>query len=77
MGPPEHASPLLIKLWLSHVREARPIYLHDFQTVLSVCSLPVIGLIGYLAMFWRSRRDTDRLVVWLAVAHAFAGRHSV
>ncbi|HEX4739451.1 MAG TPA: AcrB/AcrD/AcrF family protein [Allosphingosinicella sp.] len=68
MGPPEHASPLLIKLWLSHVREARPIYLHDFQTILSVCTLPAIGLIGYLAMLWRSRREADRLVVWLAVA---------
>lgn len=74
MGPPEHASPLLVKLWLSHVREARPIYLHDYQTILAVCTLPVTGLVGYLAMLWRSRRDGGRLAVWAAVAApAFLG----
>ncbi|HEX5184931.1 MAG TPA: AcrB/AcrD/AcrF family protein [Allosphingosinicella sp.] len=74
LGPPEHASPLLIKLWLSHVREARPIYLHDTQTILAVCALPVTGLVGYLLMLWRSRNDADRLVAWAAVAApAFLG----
>jgi hypothetical protein len=68
LGRPEHASPLLDRLWLSHVREARPIYLHDPQTIVAVCTLPVTGLIGYAAMLWRHRRETERLVVWSSVA---------
>ena len=68
LGRPEHASPLLDKLWLSHVREARPIYLHDRQTIISVCSLPVFGLIGYGAMLWRNRGDAARLIPWAAAA---------
>jgi hypothetical protein len=68
LGRPEHASPLLQRLWLSHVREARPIYMHDLQTILAVCTLPVTGVVGYIAMLWRHRRETDRLIVWSAVA---------
>ncbi|MDB5691966.1 MAG: AcrB/AcrD/AcrF family protein [Alphaproteobacteria bacterium] len=68
LGRPEHASPLLDQLWLSHVREARPIYRHDLQTIIAVCTLPAFGLLGYAAMLWRHRREADRLVVWAAVA---------
>jgi hypothetical protein len=68
LGQPEHASPMLERLWLSHVREARPIYLHDLQTILAVCTLPVTGLVGYAAMGWRNRRDRDWLVLWAAIA---------
>jgi hypothetical protein len=68
LGRPEHASPLLDRLWLSHVREARPIYRHDLQTMIAVCTLPVFGLIGYAAMLWRHRREADRLVAWAAAA---------
>jgi hypothetical protein len=74
MGRPEHASPLLDRLWLSHVREARPIYMHDLQTMIAVCTLPVFGLLGYAAMLWRHRRENERLIAWAAVAApAFVG----
>ena len=74
MGRPEHASPLLDRLWLSHVREARPIYMHDLQTIVAVCTLPIFGLLGYAAMLWRHRRESERLVAWAAVAApAFLG----
>jgi hypothetical protein len=68
LGRPEHASPLLDKLWLSHVREARPIYRHDLQTIIAVCALPVFGLLGYAVMLWRHRREPERLMFWAAAA---------
>ena len=35
------------RLWLSHVREARPIYRHGTQVTALMLSLPIAGLIGY------------------------------
>jgi hypothetical protein len=68
LGRLEGVSPLLQDLWLDNVREARPIYSHDWPTIVAVVSLPLIGLIGYLAMIWRSRRDAAALPAWLALA---------
>jgi hypothetical protein len=68
LGRPEGASPLLDRLWLSNVREARPIYKHSLDTVFAVASLPVFGLVGYGAMLWRSRGQPERLVPWAATA---------
>jgi hypothetical protein len=68
LGRPENVSPELDRLWLGNVREARPIYLHGYETAVSVCALPVAGAVGYLAMLWRSRRDEALLTVWAAVA---------
>ena len=48
-------------LWLSHVREARPIYRHGWRTVLAIVSLPLTGLIGWLLLVWFNRRDPDML----------------
>jgi hypothetical protein len=67
-GRLEGASPELVRLWLGNVREARPIYMHGYATTVSVCALPVAGLIGYAAMLWSHRRDEAKLVAWGATA---------
>ncbi|MBV8687462.1 MAG: AcrB/AcrD/AcrF family protein [Alphaproteobacteria bacterium] len=68
LGRLENVSPEATRLWLVNVREARPIYLHGLQTVVIVCALPIMGLIGYATMLWRSRRDPERLMLWGLVA---------
>jgi hypothetical protein len=55
-------------MWLDNVREARPIYTHDWRTMVAVMSLPVVGLVGYGMMLWRLRRDEAALTPWTAVA---------
>jgi len=57
----EGVSPELYDLWLSHVREARPIYRHGWRTVAFILGLPVAGLIGWAVLAWFARRDWDRL----------------
>ena len=64
----EGVSPEVYDLWLSHVREARPIYRHGWQTVVSVVSIPISGLIGWLILAWVKRKDADLLRRILAVA---------
>lgn len=49
------------QLWLSNVREARPIYHHGWRTALLILALPVAGLAGWGAMAWRRRGDPDLL----------------
>ncbi|MGZ8997217.1 MAG: AcrB/AcrD/AcrF family protein [Allosphingosinicella sp.] len=68
LGRLEGVSPLAERLWLHNVREAMPIYRHGFSTAVTVASLPVIGLVGYSVMLWRSRRDPPSLFGWLMVA---------
>lgn len=65
LGRLEGASPELERLWLSKVREAMPVYNHGWRTVLTVATLPVIGLVGYLTMLWRSRSQAE-FMPWLA-----------
>lgn len=67
LGRPEGVSPELYDLWLSHVREARPIYVHPWRTAIPVATIPVIGLIGALIATWRVR-GSDRFYGWMAVA---------
>jgi hypothetical protein len=67
-GRLEHVDPQAERLWLSHVLEARPIYRHARDTIVTVCTLPAIGLLGYLAMFARSRDDGPALRLWVAIA---------
>jgi len=64
----EGVSPELARLWLNNVREAKPIYEHNLNTIFAVSALPASGVIGYLVMLWRERRDPDRLVPWAALA---------
>lgn len=65
-GRPEGVSPELYRLWLANVREARPIYVQDAQTIVATMAVPVIGLVGALAAIWRARR-TEALYPWLSL----------
>ena len=64
----EGVSPEATRLWLSHVREARPIYRHGPQAVALMLSLPIAALIGYGLVAWRARRHPDLLRRVVAVA---------
>jgi hypothetical protein len=57
----EGVSPELYDLWLSHVREARPIYRHGWRTTSFILGLPVAGLVGWGVLAWLRRHDWDRL----------------
>ena len=64
----EGVSPEATRLWLSHVREARPIYRHSAEVIALSLSLPIAGLIGYGLVAWRARSDRELLRRILAVA---------
>ena len=55
----EGVSPEVEQLWLSHVREARPIYRHGWRTATLVLALPVTGAIGWGLLAWVKRRDPE------------------
>jgi len=57
----EGVSPELNQLWLSHVREARPIYRHGWRTAVAVLGLPAAGLVGWGVLAWMARGEWDRL----------------
>jgi hypothetical protein len=60
----EGVSPEVDALWLSHVREARPIYTQPLDYVLGTLALPAIGAIGAALAFWRVR-GTRAAADWL------------
>jgi hypothetical protein len=62
----EGVSPEVDALWLSHVREARPIYTQTLDYVLGTLALPVIGAIGAAIVFWRAR-GTRTAADWLPI----------
>ena len=64
----EGVSPEVYELWLSHVREARPVYRHGWDIAPLVLALPVTGLFGWLLLAWRNQRDRDLLRRTLAAA---------
>ena len=68
LGRLEGVSPELQRMWLDNVREARPIYTHDWPTIAASVSLPIVGLIGYGFTLWRLRRDEAALTPWAALA---------
>ena len=57
----EGVSPELYDLWLSHVREARPVWRHGWRTASFILGLPAAGLIGWGLLAWMARRDWERL----------------
>ncbi|HEX6660795.1 MAG TPA: AcrB/AcrD/AcrF family protein, partial [Sphingomicrobium sp.] len=57
----EGVSPEVDRLWLSHVREARPIYLHGWRTATLTLALPAAGAVGWLLLMWIKRRDRELL----------------
>ncbi|QPQ54628.1 AcrB/AcrD/AcrF family protein [Allosphingosinicella flava] len=68
LGRLEGVPPELQRLWLDNVKEARPVYTHNLQTIVMMTTLPLMGLIGYAMMLWRTRRDGRRLTRWAALA---------
>jgi hypothetical protein len=52
----EHVSPEATRLWLDHVREARPFYRHGWRVATVVLALPVTGLLGWALLVWRASR---------------------
>ena len=68
LGRLEGVTPEVERLWLSNVREARPLYSHGYQTALNIAALPLAGLIGYALMLFRHRREPAALVPWAAAA---------
>ena len=57
----EGVSPEVYRLWLSHVREARPFYRHGWQIGSLIIALPITGGIGWLLLVWLNRKDPERL----------------
>jgi hypothetical protein len=57
----EGVSPEVQKLWLSHVREARPIYRHGWRIEVAIAAIPVTGMIGWILLAWTRRRDAALL----------------
>jgi hypothetical protein len=56
---PEHISPEAQQLWMSHVKEARPIYTHGWRIAMLMVALPVTGAIGWAVLAWLHRRDQE------------------
>ena len=57
----EGVSPEVEELWLSHVREARPVYRHGWRIASLVVALPITGVIGWALLAWWKRADRDLL----------------
>ena len=57
----EGVSDEVYKLWLSHVREARPFYRHPWKTAVTIIALPASGLIGWGVLGWFARKNPQRL----------------
>ena len=69
----EGVSPEVDRLWLSHVKEARPFYRHGWRIASLIMGVPVTGLIGWSLLAWFRRGDRELLRRVLgAAAPAFA-----
>jgi MFS family permease len=66
----EGVSPEVEELWLSYVREARPIYKHGWRSATQTLAIPVAGLIGWTLLAWFRRRDPELLRRILPIATA-------
>jgi hypothetical protein len=65
---PEHISPEAQRLWMSYVKEARPVYRHGWRIATLMAALPVTGAIGWAVLAWLRRRDRNLLRRIVAVA---------
>jgi hypothetical protein len=65
---PEHISPEAQRLWMSYVKEARPVYRHGWRIATLIVTLPVTGAIGWLFLAWARRREPDVLKRIIGVA---------
>ena len=50
----EGVSPEATRLWLDHVREAKPFYRHDWKVATVVITLPATALVGWGLLVWRA-----------------------
>ena len=50
----EGVSPDATRLWLDHVREARPFYRHDWRSATMMMTLPATALLGWSLLVWRA-----------------------
>ena len=57
----EGVSPEVDRLWLSHVKEARPVYRHGWRIAWLISALPVTGMIGFGLLGWIRRSEPERL----------------
>jgi hypothetical protein len=64
----EGVSPEVHDLWLSHVREARPVYRHGAQAAALIAALPITGAIGWILLILRNRTDPSLLRRTVAAA---------
>jgi hypothetical protein len=64
----EGVSPEVERLWLSHVKEARPFYRHGWRIATLIIALPLTGAVGWALLAWMRRRDRDRLRRIIAAA---------
>jgi hypothetical protein len=65
-GRPENVSPELYRLWLSNVREAKPIYVQNADTIVANLAVPTIGMLGALWGIWRARGQ-EAIYCWLSI----------
>jgi len=55
----EGVSPEVDRLWLSHVKEARPVYLHGWRIATLIVALPITGAIGFGLLAWSCWGDRE------------------
>jgi hypothetical protein len=69
LSRPEGVSPEVDRLWLSHVKEARPFYTHGWRIATLIMTLPVTGVIGWAVLIWWrwSDRELRRRVIAAAL----------
>lgn len=61
LSRPEGVSAEVERLWLSNVREARPLYRHGWRVAMLVSVLPVTGILGWAVLAWFRRQDPGAL----------------
>lgn len=64
----EGVSPEVQRLWLSNVREARPVYRHGWQVATLLLALPLTGAMGWGLLAWTNRQSRELLRRTLAAA---------
>jgi hypothetical protein len=71
----EGVSPEVEQLWLSHVKEARPVYRHGWRVASLIVALPITGALGWALLAWirRADREAVRRVIGAAVPGIVAG----
>jgi hypothetical protein len=71
----EGVSPEVEKLWLSHVKEARPVWMHGWRIATLVVAVPITGAIGWALTIWLRRKDPEvrRRVIGAAAPGIAAG----